>query len=85
MKNMPPINLWCQMLQKLFEGLFCQICPQILQNAAIFGSVEGGFSVFDRNRSARETAARGVDGLLFEIIIIMKIYIPPFQRFAHNT
>ncbi|PVD21751.1 hypothetical protein C0Q70_17552 [Pomacea canaliculata] len=39
---------------------------KILQNAAIFGSVEGGFSVFDRNRSARETAARGVDGFVIE-------------------
>lgn len=38
----------------------------ILQQACLFGSIEGGFSAYERERSAKETAARGVDGFTVE-------------------
>lgn len=39
---------------------------KILQQAALFGSVQGGFNRYERERSAKETAARGVEGFLIE-------------------
>ncbi|XP_033730167.1 queuine tRNA-ribosyltransferase accessory subunit 2-like [Pecten maximus] len=39
---------------------------EILKDAAIFGVIEGGNSVFERCRSARETASRDVAGFVIE-------------------
>ncbi|KAK7495803.1 hypothetical protein BaRGS_00013023 [Batillaria attramentaria] len=39
---------------------------EILQQSSVFGSIEGGFNQFERERSAKETAARGVDGFAIE-------------------
>ena len=34
----------------------------MMQKMTVFGSVEGGFSQFERERSAKEIVARDVDG-----------------------
>ncbi|KAK7095523.1 queuine tRNA-ribosyltransferase accessory subunit 2-like [Littorina saxatilis] len=53
-------------LNFLDEILSKRKSSQTLQKMALFGSIGGGFSQFERERSAKETVARNVEGFALE-------------------
>ena len=44
---------------------------QVLQKMSLFGCVGGGFSHFERERSAKETVARDVDGQWGVLLLVV--------------